>query len=104
MVVKVHRLAYQLFHGVALTPIVKVRHSYDNPPCYELSHLLTGSQADNVRDRVERDRSSRQGNPKVTDEQRLEIARRYRDGESPKLLALEYGLDRTRIWQIGKTA
>lgn len=33
-----------------------VRHSCDNPPCCNRRHLLAGSQLENMRDAVERDR------------------------------------------------
>lgn len=51
-----HRLML-LIHGVELEDSeVVVRHACDNPPCVNPNHLLTGTQADNVRDAIERDR------------------------------------------------
>lgn len=95
----VHIDTYVAKHG-PVAKGVKVLHYCDNPPCYEIEHLWSGTQSDNIRDRIAKGRSSRQGNPKTTAEQRAEIIRRRRAGESPSLLAREFHLDRTRIWQI----
>ena len=35
-----------------------VLHRCDNPPCFEITHLYCGTQADNMRDREERGRSN----------------------------------------------
>lgn len=48
-----HRLAF--FEVFGWWPPV-VRHTCDNPPCVNIWHLLPGTQADNVRDMVERGR------------------------------------------------
>lgn len=56
--VKAHRLAFYLAHG--WLPIV-VRHSCDNPACCNVSHLLAGTQLDNMVDMDERGRRNAQG-------------------------------------------
>lgn len=50
-----HRIAYMLTYG----PIgegIKIRHTCDNPPCCNPSHLIPGTQLDNMRDMVKRGR------------------------------------------------
>lgn len=49
-----HRVIYFLHHGT-WPPVV--RHSCDNPPCCEITHLLPGTQADNCRDMHDRKRN-----------------------------------------------
>jgi hypothetical protein len=50
------RWVFQQLHGVELPAHVMVRHRCDNPPCVNWRHLVSGSAADNVRDKVERGR------------------------------------------------
>lgn len=64
-----------------------VRHKCDNPICVNPGHLLLGTAADNAKDKVERNRQSR--NCKVTDEQVVEI----RSSTKPfHDIAAEYGI------------
>ena len=53
-----HRDAWAKAHG----PIPKgleVRHKCDNPPCINIEHLEIGTRADNMRDMMERGRSTK---------------------------------------------
>ncbi len=54
-IVMTHRLAYFLARG-EWPPVV--RHTCDNPPCINPEHLVAGTHADNVADRVRRGRSA----------------------------------------------
>jgi hypothetical protein len=47
-----------LEHGPIAEGVV-IRHSCDNRPCCEPLHLLSGTHADNVQDRVARGRTAR---------------------------------------------
>lgn len=68
-------IVYEATHG----PLPKgtiLRHNCDNPFCFNLEHLLTGSHADNVADRVKRNRSAigeGNGRSKLTVNQVIEI-------------------------------
>lgn len=53
-----HRLMYEITFGEA-PPALQVRHKCDNPPCINPSHLLTGTNQDNVDDKVERQRQNK---------------------------------------------
>lgn len=68
----VHRLTYCEAHGLSLESIegLVVRHRCDNPRCYRIEHLELGTQADNMRDRAERGRVSR--DPERTRQKRSE--------------------------------
>lgn len=50
-----HRVSYALHNGTIQSGAV-IRHSCDNPPCVNPSHLLIGTQADNVADMVAKQR------------------------------------------------
>lgn len=52
-----HVMAWEAANGRRVQPGEVVRHTCDNAPCIESTHLLIGTRADNVRDMHER------GNP-----------------------------------------
>ncbi len=99
-----HRLAHFFHSREALPSSVVIRHKCDNPRCVNPSHLVPGTQADNVRDRVERGRS-RGGYgetsklAKLTDE-----AVRYirASDESNGALAKRFGVSYGTIWFVRK--
>jgi len=69
-----HRVAFAIANNRAPTGIV--RHSCDNPRCCNPGHLIEGTVADNVRDRVMRGRSAfgeRNGRAKLNESQVSEI-------------------------------
>jgi hypothetical protein len=53
--VRAHRLSYELQFGAVPAALV-IRHKCDNPLCVNPSHLTTGTQAENIRDAIERGR------------------------------------------------
>lgn len=55
--VRAHRLAYALANGPIADELV-IRHQCDNPKCCNPSHLIVGTQLENVRDAISRGRNS----------------------------------------------
>lgn len=55
--IRLHRYTYQLFKGNFDEELI-VRHTCDNNLCINPEHLILGTDDDNVRDRVERNRSA----------------------------------------------
>lgn len=103
-----HRMAYQLANGVELTSDVLVRHKCDNPPCCNPRHLLTGTHADNARDREERNRhphivavGSAYGRSNLTEGDVYEI-RRLCDARamSQSEIARRFGISRSAVSDI----
>jgi hypothetical protein len=108
-----HRVAYELYVGPipyhpdngsrGATGIV-VRHTCDNPSCVNPEHLRIGTQADNMKDRVDRGRWVGNGGfgtgPKLKIHQAYLIKRRFRDGASCIDIANEFGISRAMASRI----
>lgn len=94
-----HRWAYIFTRG----PIPDgelIRHTCDNPPCCNPSHLLAGTHEQNMQDAVDRDRTtrgSRNGRARLTATQVREIRRRAAGGETQTALASEFGVHRNTV-------
>lgn len=95
----IHRWAYIRLVG-PVSPNEVIRHSCDNPPCQNQRHWIKGTQIDNMRDAVERGRTSRgehRPNSKLAEWQVLEI---IRTKDPPRMMAQKYGVSRHTISDI----
>jgi len=103
-----HKVAWELTHG-EIPNGLWVLHTCDNAKCVNPNHLYLGTSADNVRDRVERDRGAkgeRQPNHKLTNVAVVEIRRKHAfDGVAIRALAREYNVSQKAIQLVvrGKT-
>lgn len=97
-----HRFVYELVNG----PIPKgllVCHHCDNRRCCNPSHLFLGTHKDNSQDAVKKGRIPKgelRWNSKLTDDQVLEIRKRYRPYRGVSKLAGEFGIDPKHLWAI----
>ena len=106
-----HRLMFVLTHGeAAIRQFEVIRHTCDNPPCVNPRHLVGGTHADNVRDKMSRGRHPRVGlvgsaHPaaKLTEADVREIRRRRKQGETGVALAREFGMSRTALYRAAST-
>lgn len=94
--VKAPRLAWSIFYGVPVRGDRYIRHRCDNPICIEPKHLTDGTQADNIRDILERKGHPR-ATAKITEEQAIEIRS---DPRKQFEIAEDYGITRTAVWSI----
>jgi len=93
------RYVYELYSGEIPKGFV-IRHTCDNPSCINPDHLLVGTHADNVADKVSRDRCAKlenNGRHKLTIEQVKTI---YFSDNSQTNLAKEYKVTRRVIYDI----
>ena len=101
-----HRLVYEEHHGVVLDPSVVVRHTCDNPPCVNPSHLEAGSAADNQADVVSRGRLGRrkgeQNNQATLSDEQVQEVRSLLTGRRGELTELgrRFGVSRVTIANI----
>lgn len=85
---KAHRVAYGAFYGQPGE--LHVLHRCDNRICCNVAHMFLGTNADNVQDKVAKDRHSKgatHGRSKLTEEDVLEIRKMYADGYTRKEIA-----------------
>lgn len=100
-----HVVAWELDRGVDVEDESIIRHYIcDTPLCVRAAHLLSGSHADNVADKVSRGRQSRGGGhglAKLTEAQVIEIRRLYSNGSwSQRRLAARFGVSQPNIQAI----
>ena len=104
-----HRVSYELHKGEIPEGMV-VRHTCDVPLCINPSHLLLGTQSDNMRDKVLRGRTSTrpvhvylgESHPsaKLTESDVREIRVKHASGETQTALGHEYGVSSRQIGYI----
>ena len=98
---KAHSVSYALHVGPIPQGMV-IRHKCDNPPCVNPRHLEIGTQADNVRDAVERGRwqlGETHNRAKLTESQVLEI-RELAKTTPLNILAEKYSMDSSQVCRI----
>ena len=90
-----HRHAFECVNGPLQHGDV-VRHTCDTPLCCNPAHLVPGTHADNMRDKVERGRSlrgERHNMVKLTESQVTEIRAKYAaGGRTQQSIGAEYGV------------
>lgn len=105
-----HVMAWEEVNG-PVSPGMLVRHTCDNPPCIEPTHLVIGTHRDNRNDMLERhpERYSppprhageRHPQAKLTDQQVAELRAKYTGQRGQRAaLAREYGITKTRVGQL----
>ena len=98
-----HRVVYSEHYGIPLDAMrgLVVMHTCDNPACVNPKHLVLGTHAENVADRVAKGRT-RQGEShpvaKLTEADVRAIRAAARDGN--KELAVRYGVNEQCISKI----
>jgi hypothetical protein len=107
-----HRVAYVKANGLSMADIkgMVVRHKCDNRACINPDHLEIGTQADNVRDMVERGRAkggylkgTRNGRAKLNDEKVREIRKTFISGDADfgvEAMAAKYGVSPASIYFV----
>ncbi len=91
---RAHRIAYTLSCG-QIKPGCSLLHSCDNRLCCNPDHLRVGTNVDNIRDRLERNRM--RSGVKLGMDAAREIRRRVLKGETKKALAREFGVSPSTV-------
>lgn len=93
-----HRWVYEHFYNVQLKPSQIVRHKCDNPSCCNPLHLLLGTQVDNIRDMLERQRWRPGKQPKeINEETKQKIIKLAKIGLSQRKIASALGCSQMTV-------
>lgn len=99
-----HRYVYARYHKVDLKSTDVIRHTCDMPACYEITHLIKGTQADNMADMRSKNRQPKGSDfnkSNLTDVIVLEIRRQYATGLiTQQELSDKFGTSRRNIGYI----
>lgn len=104
---RAHRFSWE-FHNGTIPKGICVLHKCDNPACVNPAHLFLGTDADNVKDMMNKGRGKYNPNPakgenhhnsKLTDKQVLEI-RAIGNSINQYVLARHYGVRQPQISRI----
>ena len=98
-----HRIMWEVHNGCPVPPGMVIRHKCDNTSCVNPNHLETGTQKQNQRDKVDRNRSLKgTKHPKsiLNEEKVREIRQRLDQGEQPIDICDDYGVTRFTISKI----
>lgn len=101
--VAVHRLLYQLVHGVLLPRTVFCLHKCDNPLCINPDHIFLGDDAANTRDKVLKDRHARgerNFHARLTETQVLEIRKLRAEGLNGIEIGKRFGIAPSHACEI----
>lgn len=99
---RAHRVLYEMAVGPIPDGLV-VRHDCDTPACVNPFHLRVGTQAENMRDAVERGlfpTGEYNARTKLTADQIAEIRWRWSEGEKQTDLAREFGVSSSHVSRI----
>lgn len=104
-----HRLSYCLHNAVDFEEFrstgLLVRHTCDNPPCCNPRHLISGTHAENMSDKVARGRTyARRGsavNTAILNEETVQaVKRRLKFGDRRRDIASDFGVSLSAIDRI----
>lgn len=106
-ILKAHRVSYEIYYAEPLGNL-HCLHRCDNPSCVNPLHLFSGTNLDNIKDKVQKGRcytgnqkGENNGASKLSDDQVLKIRELYKSGKYTTLkLGEMYKVNRSTISYI----
>lgn len=100
---KAHRIAYILTYGEIPKDKPHIRHTCDNPLCCNPNHLISGTNQDNINDKMVRKRSiigEKHPNHKLLAKEVKELRDKYRSGMDTITISKLYNISREEVYFI----
>ncbi len=97
-----HVFSLELESGTPVPDGMQVNHKCDNPPCCNPAHLFIGTQLDNMRDKVAKNRQARgeDHGSSILNKDMVHIIRtRHASGDSPTTIARDLGVSSNAVWR-----
>ena len=97
---RAHQASFRELKCETLQPGQVLRHTCDNSACCNPEHIIAGTQADNIRDKVARNRQAkgeRHGMVKLTEDKVLKI---ILDPRAQRAIAKDYGVTQVLVGKI----
>lgn len=98
---KAHRYSYKIYNGEIGNKLVC--HKCDNPSCVNPEHLFLGTNKDNMKDMVKKQRSAageKNANSKLNKHVITIIRQRLKNGDTQVKIAKDYGITQTCVSKI----
>lgn len=103
---KAHRISYEIYYSEPLGELYCL-HKCDNPSCVNPNHLFSGTNLDNMRDKVKKGRcftgnqkGEKNGSSKLKDKDVIDIRYLYSKGITKKQLAKKYNIHEINVYYI----
>lgn len=96
---RVHRVSYELYIG-PIPSSKLVRHTCDNPACFNPQHLVLGTDKDNVADAIQRGRKALGAACKKSDLTDSDVRAIRSDTRPHRAIGADYGLCHATVGQI----
>jgi hypothetical protein len=100
---RVNRIAYAIAHPSENIDHRVIRHTCDNPKCCNPDHLLSGTQSENILDKIKRGRQASGSNiasSKLTEDKVKELRKDRVAGMTYKKLAIKYGVTYNAVYSV----
>lgn len=106
---RAHRIAYELFYNIRIPENICVCHICDNSLCVNPYHLFLGTQLENIKDCVKKERHNKPlkhvgmpHHPSINEEIVFLIREKYKRGQEINKIAKELNLQYNHVYRIAK--
>ncbi len=100
---RLHRVLYEKYVSEISAENPFILHRCDNPKCCNPKHLMAGTQADNIKDMVSKNRQAKgllKHNSKLGPVNIIKIRQLYKEGLTQERISKLFGVNQSRVSRI----